>query len=76
MRGVSASGGLAVHCGASVVGILEVGLAVFVERADAFDSVGMDGGAPVRLHHDRDSLLNRLALTHPDRLLDSLYRGR
>ena len=57
-------------CGASVVGILEVGLAVFVERADALDSVGMDGRAPVRLHHDRDGLLDRFALAHSDRLLD------
>jgi hypothetical protein len=62
--------------GASVVGILEVGLAVFVERADALDSVGMDGGAPVRLHHDRDGLLDWLALAHPDRLLDCLDRSR
>jgi hypothetical protein len=62
--------------GASVVGILEVGLAVFVERADALDSVGMDGRAPVRLHHDRDGLLDWLALAHPDRLLDCLYRSR
>jgi hypothetical protein len=35
----------------------------------------MDGGAPVCLHHDRDGLLDRLALAHPDRLLDGLYRG-
>jgi hypothetical protein len=60
---------------ASVVGIGEGGLAIFVERADALDSVGMDGGAPVCLHHDRDGLLDRLALAHPDRLLDGLYRG-
>ena len=58
------------------VGILEVGLAAFVEGADALDSIGMDGRAPVRLHHDRDGLLDRLALAHPDRLLDGLYRGR
>ena len=60
----------------SVVGVLEVGLAAFVERADAFDSIGMDGRTPVRLHHDRDRLLDRLALAHPDRLLDRLYRSR
>jgi hypothetical protein len=60
---------------ASVVGIGEGGLAVFVERADAFDAIGMDGRAPVCLHHDRDGLLDRLALTHPDRLLDGLYCG-
>ena len=60
---------------ASVVGIGEGGLAVFVERADAFGAIGMDGGAPVCLHHDRDGLLDRLALAHPDRLLDGLYRG-
>ena len=62
--------------GISVVRGLKGGLAVFVERADAFDAVGMDGRAPVRLHHDRDGLLDRLALAHPDRLLDCLYRGR
>ena len=60
---------------ASVVGIGEGGLAIFVERADAFGAIGMDGGAPVCLHHDRDGLLDRLALAHPDRLLDGLYRG-
>ena len=60
----------------SAVGILEVGLAAFVEGADALDSIGMDGRAPVRLHHDRDGLLDRFALAHPDRLLDGLYRGR
>jgi hypothetical protein len=58
------------------VGILEVGLAVLVEGADALDSIGMDGRAPVRFHHDRDGLLDRFALAHPDRLLDGLYRGR
>jgi hypothetical protein len=60
---------------ASVVGIGEGGLAIFVERADALGAIGMDGGAPVCLHHDRDGLLDRLALTHPDRLLDGLYCG-
>ena len=60
---------------ASVVGIGEGGLAIFVERADAFGAIRMHGGAPVCLHHDRDGLLGRLALAHPDRLLDGLYRG-
>ena len=60
---------------ASVVGIGEGGLAVFVERSDALGAIGMDGRAPVCLHHDRDGLLDRLALAHPDRLLDGLYRG-
>ncbi len=57
------------------VGILEVGLAVLVEGADALDSIGMDGRAPVGFHHDRDGLLDRFALAHPDRLLDGLYCG-
>ena len=60
---------------ASVVGIGEGGLTIIVERADAFGAIGMDGRAPVCLHHDRDGLLDRLALAHPDRLLDGLYRG-
>jgi hypothetical protein len=62
--------------GRSVVGVGEGRLAAFVERTDAFDSVGMDGRAPVRLHHDGDRLLDRLPLAHPDRLLDRLYRSR
>ena len=45
-----------------MVGIGEGGLAVFVERSDAFGAIGMDGRAPVCLHHDRDRLLDRLAL--------------
>src|SRR5215211_2496537 len=49
---------------ASVVGILEGGLPVVVEGADAFDPVRMHRRAPVRLHHDRDGLLDRLALAH------------
>ncbi len=60
---------------ASVVGIGEGGIAIFVERANAFDAIGMDGRAPVFLHHDRDGLLDRLALAHPDRLLDGLHCG-
>src|SRR4051812_38659987 len=46
-----------------VVGVLERGLPVFVERADPLDPVGMDRRAPVRIHHDRDRLLDRLSLT-------------
>ena len=60
---------------ASVVGICEGGLAVFVQRSDAFGAIGMDGRAPVCLHHDRDGLLDQLALAQPDRLLDGLYCG-
>src|SRR5215216_2919954 len=51
---------------ASVVGILKAGLPVVVEGADAFDPVWMDGRAPVRLHHDRDGLLDRLPLAQAD----------
>src|SRR5215216_6941563 len=58
---------------ASVVGILEGGLPVVVEGADAFDPVWVHGRAPVGLHHDRDGLLDRLPLTHPDGPLDRLH---
>ena len=51
-----------------MVGIGEGGLAIFIERADAFGAIGMDRRAPVCLHHDRDGLLDRLALADPDRL--------
>ena len=57
-----------IACGGSVVGVGESRLAAFVERTDAFDSVGMDGRAPVRLHHDGYRLLDRLPLAHADRL--------
>src|SRR5215203_4777038 len=50
---------------ASVVGVLEGWLAVVVEGADALNAVWVDGRAPVRLHHDRDRLLDRLPLAHP-----------
>src|SRR5215211_9560123 len=58
---------------ASVVGILEGGLPVVVKGADAFDPVWMDGRAPVRLHHDRDGLLDRLPLAQADGPLDRLH---
>jgi hypothetical protein len=59
----------------SAVGIVEVGRAALIEGADALGAIGVDSRAPVRLHHDRDGLLDRLALAYPDRLLDGLYRG-
>ena len=58
----------------SVVGVLEVGIAVVVECADAFDAVGVHSRAPVGLHHDRDGLLDRLPLAHVHSALDRLYR--
>src|SRR4051795_3376616 len=48
----------------SVVGVLEVGVAAVVEGTDSLDAVRVDCGAPVRLHHDRDRLLDRLSLAH------------
>src|SRR5690349_16745142 len=60
----------------SVVGVQELGLTVFVERADALDPVGVYGRAPVRLHHDRYGLLDRLALAQADGPLDRLHRRR
>src|SRR5215207_6090601 len=57
---------------ASVVGILEGGLPVVVEGADAFDPVWMDGRPPVGFHHDRDGLLGRLPLAQADGPLDRL----
>src|SRR6266545_4080451 len=59
----------------SVVGIPEGRLAVVVECADALDAVGMNGRAPVGLHHDRDGLFDRLSLAHADRPLDRLDRS-
>src|SRR3954447_9420052 len=60
--------------GASVVGVLEVRVTAFVEGADSFDAVGMDRRTPVRLHHDRDRLLDRLPFAHPHGPLDCLHR--
>src|SRR3954447_22094420 len=61
----------------SIVGVLEVGVAALVEGADFLDPVGVDGGAPVRLHHDRDRLFDRLSLAHAHRALNGLHsRGR
>ena len=36
----------------------------------------MDDGSPVLVHHDLDSLLDRLALSHLHRTLDRLHRRR
>ena len=58
---------VAVAVPASVVGVLEGRVAVVVEGADALDAVGMHGRAPVRLHHDRDRLLDRLPLAQSAR---------
>src|SRR3982751_3618616 len=55
-----------------VVGVLEGGVAAVVEGTDSLDAVRVDGGAPVRLHHDRDRLLDRLSLAHAHRALDRL----
>src|SRR5947209_20083070 len=72
-RSTWASSGL-VPC--LVVGVLEIGVSVFVERADALDPVGVDGRTPVRLHHDRDGLFGRLTVTESDRAFHCPYRGR
>src|SRR4051794_27044093 len=74
---VSSSGGTAVRPGSltSVVGILERRNAVVVEGADAFDPVRVHRRAPVRLHHDRDGLFDRLALAEANGALDRLHCG-
>src|SRR5436189_5577693 len=59
----------------SVVGVLEVGVAAVVEGTDSIDAVRVDGGAQVRLHHDRDRLIDRLSLAHAQRPLDRLDSG-
>src|SRR3982750_772103 len=59
----------------SVVGVLEVGVAAVVKGTDSLDAVRVDGGAPVRLHHDRDRLLDRLSLAQAHRALDRLDGG-
>src|SRR3954453_17842099 len=59
----------------SVVGVLELGVAAVVEGPHPLDAVRVDGGAPVRLHHDRDRLLDRLSLAHAHRALDRLDSG-
>src|SRR3954468_1483224 len=65
------------RCGTgSEVGVAEGGFTVVVEGADAFDAVGVDRGAQVRVHHDRDRLLDRLALAQVHRALHGLYGGR
>src|SRR5215216_5582693 len=56
----------------SVIGVLEGRLAVLVEGADPLDAIGMHGRAPVRLHHDRDRLFDRLPLAHAYGPLDRL----
>src|SRR4051795_3295501 len=61
---------------ASVVGVLKVGVTAVVEGADPLDAVGVDGRAPVGLHHDCDRLFDRLSLTHPRGALHGLHRGR
>src|SRR5689334_21470591 len=66
------SGGLR----SSVVGVQEMGVAVLAERADALDPVRVYGRAPMRLHHDRYGLLDRLALAHADGPFDRLHRRR
>src|SRR3954453_15398644 len=60
----------------SVVGVLEVGVAAVVEGTDSLHAVRVDGGAPVRLHHDRDRLLDRLSVAHAHRALYRLDGGR
>src|SRR3954470_9830421 len=60
----------------SEVRVVEGWLAAVVEGADALDAVRVDGGAPVRVHHDRDRLLDRLAFTQLHRALHRLDRGR
>src|SRR3954447_18675597 len=56
----------------SEVGVLEGGIAAVVEGTDPLDAVGVDRRTPVRVHHDRDRLLDRLARAEVDRALDSL----
>src|SRR5688572_7312551 len=68
--------GLLADDGGSEIGILEDRVATLVEGADPLAAVGMDGGAPVGRHHDRDRLLDRLSLAHADGALDRLDRGR
>ena len=63
-------------CRGLVVGILEGGVSVLVERADALDPVGVDRRAPVGFHHDRDRLLGRLPLAKPDSAFHGLHGGR
>src|SRR5690349_4343500 len=60
---------------ASEVGVLEVWVAVLVERTDPLDPVRVHGRAPVGVHHDRDGLLERLSLAQLDRALHCLDCG-
>src|SRR5918993_2768962 len=62
--------------GCSEVRVVELGLAALVEGADALDAVGVDRGAPVRVHHDRDGLLDRLSFSQVHRTLDGLHGSR
>src|SRR4051794_16902548 len=61
--------------GSSEIGILERRIASVVERADSLHPVGMDGRPPVRVHHDRDGLLDRLTLSEPHGALRCLDGG-
>src|SRR3954471_19657209 len=61
---------------ASVVAVLEGGVAALIEGADALDAVRVDRRAPVGLHHDRDRLLDGLSLAELHGALDRLYGGR
>ncbi len=60
----------------SIVGVLKGWFTAFVEGADPLDAVRVNGGAPVRVHHDRDRLLDRLSLAQVHRALDGLNGGR
>src|SRR3954465_11306402 len=59
----------------SEVRILEGRIAPVVEGADALRPVGMHRRPPVRVHHDRDRLLDRLALAEPHGALRRLDGG-
>src|SRR5215216_176183 len=59
----------------SVIGVLEGRLPVLVEGADPLDAIRMHSRAPVRFHHDRDRLFDRLPLAHANGPFDRLYRG-
>src|SRR4051794_30638558 len=75
MRSAFLSVGRARHA-ASEVGVVEVRVAAVVEGSDSFDPVGVDGRAPVGVHHDRDRLFNRLPFAQVDGALDRLHRRR